>query len=98
MRGHVRKRGKSWTWRVSVEPYPAQRCQDCGKREWLERSPRRSCPKCSGELFDTNGRRAFARGGFPTKRAAESDLARFIRRLEAGGDAFPERMSLRTYA
>jgi hypothetical protein len=32
MRGHMRKRGKSWKWQVSIEHYPAQGCRDCGRR------------------------------------------------------------------
>ena len=45
MRGHIRKRGRgSFEYIVDVGTAPAQRCQGCNKRFWLERKPRESCP------------------------------------------------------
>ena len=55
MRGHVRKRGDPGTWEyiVDVGMHDAQRCPACKKRFWVERSPKTSCPKCGGELTET---------------------------------------------
>ena len=41
MRGHIRKRGNaSFEYIVDVGTAPAQRCEVCNKRFWLERKPK----------------------------------------------------------
>ncbi len=55
MRGHIRKRGSaSFEYIVDVGTAPAQHCEVCNKRFWLERKPKDSCPGCSGKLVETD--------------------------------------------
>lgn len=100
MRGHVRKRGRVWTFVIDVGLHLAQRCTECRKRYWVE-GPRRlpSCPQCGGgDLRETEERRQRWVSGFRTKGEAESELSRLLRELDQGGDPFPPNMTLRTYA
>ena len=59
MRGHVRQRGEpgSWEYIVDVGLAAAQRCESCGKRFWVGRRPKESCPGCGGTLRETEERR-----------------------------------------
>jgi hypothetical protein len=71
MRGHIRHRGEqSFEYIVDIGTATAQRCQDCGRRFWVERKLRTCCPKCGGELVETEERRRAIKGGFDTKRSA----------------------------
>ena len=67
MRGHIRRRGKaSFEYIVDIGTASAQRCQGCG-RFWVERKPKESCPKCGGQLLETEERRRAIKGGFATQ-------------------------------
>ena len=51
MRGYIRRRGEhSYEYIVDVGIATAQRCQSCGRRFWVERKLRESCPRCGGQL------------------------------------------------
>jgi hypothetical protein len=44
VRGHIRRRGKtSFEYIVDIGIASAQRCQDCGRRFWVERKPKGGC-------------------------------------------------------
>jgi integrase len=72
MRGGVRKRAADgkYAYTITIPGQPAQRCNDCGKRFWVERRRLETCPHCQGELRDTVERRQQTTGGFPTRAAA----------------------------
>ena len=73
MQGGIRRpRGPhgSWSFVINLGPQPAQRCEQCGQREWLRRVRLKRCPKCGGALRDTTERRQQVTGGFATKTAA----------------------------
>ena len=72
MRGGIRKRAADgkYAYTITIPGQPAQRCNDCGKRFWVERRKLESCPQCGGELRATSERRQQTTGGFPTRAAA----------------------------
>ncbi|MQB01959.1 MAG: tyrosine-type recombinase/integrase [Actinobacteria bacterium] len=86
MRGTVRprkgRRGVSYEIVYDVGEQPCLRCVACKHREWLGRTRLTECPKCGGELVDRVERRQHFEGGFRTKKAAETALAKAINRVE----------------
>ena len=66
MRGSIRRRGESWEYNVDVGVAAAQRCTTCNGRFSVEHKQRGSCPKCGGQLNDTEERRRAIKGGFAT--------------------------------
>ena len=57
MRGHIRQRGKVWSYVIELGNQKTQRCLDCNKRHWVERRPYEKCERCGGELRDRVERR-----------------------------------------
>ena len=75
MRGHIRRRGKaSFEYIVDIGTASAQRCQGCSRRFWVERKPKESCPKCGGELCETEERRRAIKGGYATRKECQAAL------------------------
>jgi len=56
----------------------AQRCQTCNGRVWIERKPKETCPKCGGELIETEERRRAIKGGFVTQKECQSALNKVL--------------------
>ena len=88
MRGHLRKR-RTWEYIAELGPQPAQRCESCGRRHWVEGKARRTCPACAGELRETTERRQRCQAGFATRKVAQTALTTVLSSLEAG--TFSER-------
>ena len=82
MRGHIRRRGDpgSWEYIIDVGMATAQRCQSCGTRFWMERKPKPACPKCGGELLETEERRRKTQAGFATRKDAEAAMCKVMTR------------------
>ena len=99
MRGSVRKRGDPGTWeyRLELGLQPAQRCQVCGVRRWLERRRLEVCPDCQGELVDVQERRQRTRAGFRTKRAAQEALDKAKVAEQRGETVEPSKLTVREY-
>jgi integrase/predicted RNA-binding Zn-ribbon protein involved in translation (DUF1610 family) len=98
MRGHIRRRGKhSYEYIVDVGISEAQRCQTCGRRFWLERKPKASCPRCGGELTETEERRRAIKGGFATRRECEAALAKILAALEAQTFTPPTKVTVKQF-
>lgn len=59
MQGSLRRRGPAggWEYVIDVGTQRAQRCQLCGKRFWVNRRPKGSCPSCGGEIGEADERR-----------------------------------------
>ena len=72
----LRKRGDpgSWEYILELGKQPAQRCTECSKRYWVDRSRLEKCPACEGKLVDTEERRQKSLGGFRTKKEAQEAL------------------------
>lgn len=96
MRGHVRKRA-TWEFILELGDWSAERCCNCGRRFWVERRPRKRCPKCGGELRETTERRQRSQAGFRTSKEAENALADAISAQNRGVPVCPERITLARY-
>ena len=98
MRGSIRRRGEhSYEYIVDVGTATAQRCQVCRRRFWVERKLRESCPKCGGELAETEERRRAIKGGFATRRECEAALAKVLAALEAQTFRPPTRITVKAF-
>ena len=98
MQGHIRRRGKSsFEYIVDVGTAAAQRCQACGRRFWIERRPKGSCPACGGKLRETEERRRAIRSGFKTRREAQAAMAKVLVSVEERSYVTPTRVTVREY-
>jgi integrase len=98
MRGHIRRRGKgSFEYNVDIGSASAQRCQSCKRRFWVERKPRECCPKCGGELAETEERRRAIKGGFATQRECQAALHKVLTAVEARSYAPPTRITVKDF-
>jgi hypothetical protein len=98
MQGHVRRRGKeSWEYIVDVGMGAAERCQKCRRRFWVERKPRGACPRCGGNLIETEERRRQTRACFGTRKEAQSALSKLLVSVEEKSFVAQTRLTLREY-
>ena len=98
MRGHIRRRGEaSYEYIVDVGMSEAQRCHACRRRFWLERKPREACPRCGGELTETEERRRAIKGGFATRKDCEAALAKILVSLEAQSFTPPTKVTVKQF-
>jgi integrase len=99
MRGHIRRRGDpgSWEYIIDVGVAAAQRCSACGKRFWMERKPRPCCPKCGGQLLETEERRRKTQAGFQARRDAETAMCKVMSAVEERSYVVPTRITVREY-
>jgi integrase len=99
MRGHVRKRGEpgSWEYIVDVGLAAAQRCTACNKRVWIERRPKEVCPKCGGELKETEERRRETKSGFATQKECQAAMNKLLVAVEQHNYSPPTKASVREY-
>jgi integrase/predicted RNA-binding Zn-ribbon protein involved in translation (DUF1610 family) len=98
VRGHIRRRGEhSYEYIVDVGTAEAQRCEACGRRFWLERKPKVSCPSCGGGLAETEERRRAIKGGFATRRECEAALAKILAALEAQTFTPPTKVTVKQF-
>jgi hypothetical protein len=97
--GHIRKRApsRSWEYILDVGCYGAQRCQGCGRRFWIERRPKESCPACGGQLRETEERRRETKGGFACRKDCQTALTRKLTTLAEHTYVLPSRLSLREF-
>jgi integrase len=98
MQGHVRRRGKaSWEYIADVGLHPAQRCQTCHQRFWVERRLKVECPKCGGRLTETEERRRQTKAGFATRAEAQAAMNKTIVAVAEHNFVTPTRLTLREY-
>ena len=98
MRGHIRKRGSaSYEYIVDVGVAPAQRCEGCHKRFWLERKVKESCPACGGRLRESEERRRAIKAGFRTRKEAQAAMAKVMVSVEERSYVAPSKLSVREY-
>ena len=101
MRGHVRHRGGeragSWEYIADVGLAAAQRCQECKRRFWVERRPKKACPKCGGELIETEERRRETKAGFATQKECEAAMNKLLVKVEEQVYVPPTKASVREY-
>jgi integrase len=99
MRGHIRRRGDpgSWEYIIDVGMATAQRCEACGKRFWMQRKPKPACPKCGGELLETEERRRKTQAGFRARKDAEAAMCKVMTAVEERSYVVPTRITVREY-
>ena len=97
MKGHIRKRGPSWELIIDVGVAAAQRCEGCGRRFWVDRKPKAVCPKCGGQLVETEERRRQTQAGFASKKECEAALAKAIGAIEEQRYVLPVRLTMREF-
>ena len=100
MKGGVRRpRGPRGTWSyvIDIGLQDAQRCNDCGRRQWVGASQLDGCPRCSGSMRGTKERRVVEQSGFKTEKAAKTARAAAITKQSKGNYRAPERLSLADY-
>ena len=96
-RGSIRRRGSTWEFLVELGMFLAQRCLICGRRFWVERKPKESCPRCGGELANTEERRRAIKGGYATRRECEAALAKVLAALETQSYAPLTRITVKQF-
>ena len=99
MQGHIRRRGPAGTWEyiLDVGRYGAQRCDDCGRRFWVERRPKELCPACGGELHETEERRRETKGGFSSRKDCQAALTAKLTTLAENTYILPSHISVREF-
>jgi integrase len=80
MQGSLRRRGPggAWEYLIDVGMARAQRCEGCGKRFWVELRLRETCPRCGGELTESDERRRQTKGGFATRRECQVAMSKAL--------------------
>jgi integrase len=100
MKGGIRRPrgpGGSWSFVIDMGIQDAQRCEECGKREWVGPQRFDACPSCSEPMRDTRERRQVVTGGYDTQTAAKEARAKELVKLGKGSYRPPERMTLAEY-
>ena len=99
MQGSLRRRGStgSWEYLIDIGTERAQRCRSCGKRFWLERRPRPSCPSCGGELVEKDERRRQTKGGFATRKACQAAMSEALVAVAQASFVPASRLTLREF-
>jgi integrase/predicted RNA-binding Zn-ribbon protein involved in translation (DUF1610 family) len=97
MQGHIRKRGRSWEYIVDIGLAAAQRCEACNKRVWIERRPKESCPKCGGQLLETEERRRAVKGGFTSQKDCQAAANKVLTAVAEQSFIAPSKVTVRTY-
>ena len=87
----------SWEYTIDVGRAFAQRCQSCGRRFWVERRPKESCPHCGGELVLADERRRETKGGFATRREAQAAMSKVAVAVEEQTHVASSRLTVREY-
>ena len=96
MQGHIRRRDAgSWEYTIDIGRASAQRCQRCGKRLWVERRPKESCPGCGGELILADERRRETKGGYVTRREAQAAMSKVAVAVEEHSHVVNSRLTVR---
>ena len=101
MRGSIRHRGEeragSWEFIADVGMAAAQRCRDCNRRFWTARRPLENCPKCGGELRETEERRRETKAGFATQKECQAAMNKLLVAVEQQTYQAPTKATVRQY-
>ena len=99
MRGHVRKRGKTWSYVLDLGMRPVERCVTCSRLGVFPMGTSRleSCPRCGGALVDGEQRRQQWVPGHATKRDAERALNEALGRMNRGAHVERSRQSFGSF-
>src|SRR5438105_1869028 len=94
MRGHIRKRGKTWAFVMDVGEQAAQRCSECNTRVWVNVTTLRGCPRCESAMGTVvKERRQRWLSGFATRSAAEAEAHLRLAARDNDEDPFPREIT-----
>ena len=99
MQGHIRRRGKggSYEYIIDIGVAPAQRCQSCGRRFWVERRPLAACQRCGGALRLAEERRRQTKAGFSSRKEAQAALNKVLVAVAERSYMAPSRETLEQF-
>ncbi len=97
MRGSIRNRGPSWEYNCDIGAAAAERCCSCNRRFWVERKPRGTCPKCGGQLVETEERRRAIKGGFATRKECLAAMNKLLVAVEEQTYVAPTKATVKDY-
>ena len=97
MRGHIRQRGKVWSYVIELGNQKTQRCTVCNKRTWVDRKLKESCPACGAKLIETEERRRAVKAGFRTQKEAQAAMAKVMVAVEEQSYVAPAKMRVREF-
>ena len=98
MQGHIRRRGAhSYEYIVDVGTAAAQRCQTCGRRFWVERRQKESCPVCGGRLLEAEERRRETKAGFATRKECQAAMAKVLVAVQERTYVAPTKVTVREF-
>ena len=91
MQGSLRRRGPAGgsEYVIDVGTQGAHRCQLCGKRFWVNRRPKGSCPSCGGEISEADERRRQTKGGFATRKACQVAMSKALVTSSSALSSYP---------
>ena len=98
MRGHIRRRGEpaSSTSSISARPRRSAARAAAGA-SGSSASPGSRCPRCGGELAETEERRRAIKGGYATRRECEAALAKILAALETQSFTPPTKVTVKQF-
>jgi integrase len=82
---------------VDVGIAAAQRCTVCNKRLWIERRPLKACPKCGGDLKETEDRRRETKAGFATENECVAAMNKLLVAVEEQSHTAPTKASVKDF-
>jgi len=98
MKAHVARKTVSGKVRYYVVAelgdQPAQRCESCNKRTWIEEARHPSCSACGGSLRETKERRQKWVGGFGRKKDADAKRTEILGQLATASFVEPHKLTL----
>lgn len=97
MKDGLIKRGGTWSFVIDVGDQPAQRCNRCAKRRWVDGTPLAACPDCGGDLSSVRERRQRWHSGYPTRAAARAARDEARVRLARGTYVPPSTITVEEY-
>ena len=97
MRGSLRKRGPSWEYNCDIGVAAAQRCQAAVAASGSSASRSESCPRCGGELRETEERRRAIKGGFATRKECVAAMNKLMVAVEEQTFVAPTKATVKEY-
>lgn len=99
-RGHVRQRASGqWVFVLNIPRQRVQRCAECRRPHWVERTPEETCTRCDAALGEVQlERRQRWSGGFASSPAANAAMTEALGKLDKGADPFGSSLRFGEYA
>ena len=76
---------------------PPNAARAAAARFWVERKPKETCPKCGGELLETEERRRATKGGFRTAKECAAAMNKVLTAVEERSYVAPSKITVREF-